>query len=441
MVPGVPTAQAFGQVTRQDSARDVLRNRAARVEDLRVAEAVLRPQKSREELLELGAQKAGRAEPVGLKDDDDARRAGLRRGDGRADLLAIVRVVVHDADAARGRAHRLEPARDAGEACEQGLDLERIDAELERDQRGGGGILEVVEPGLRDVDHDVAALDPQHARGAAGADAGDPQARVDAGRDTVRGCLESAPERGRLRTRPVDEKTAAVLGEGRELRAKRVQLRVVAAHVVDETERGPIADERAVGLAGLGHDGALGGAGDEAAARALVHERGAAQHGGGHARLAHEPGHHTDDGALAARARDGDARAAGVDDLGQELRAGDAVEAERARRSHLGCVGLDRRRIDEAVDRSRDGGPVVWRELDSQQSEPRGDVLVLPLVERAVGALDVVTARPHQGGERVHPGAGDAGEVISHRDPPLSRLAELRRSACLLGFFFSEARF
>src|SRR5207302_2127951 len=98
----VSTAQAFGQVTRQDSARDVLRNRAARVEDLRVAEAVLRPQKFREELLELGAQKAGRAEPVGLKDDDDARRAGLRRGDGRADLLTVVGVVVHDADAARG---------------------------------------------------------------------------------------------------------------------------------------------------------------------------------------------------------------------------------------------------------------------------------------------------------------------------------------------------
>src|SRR2546427_640454 len=170
----------------------------------------------------------------------------------------------------------------------------------------------------------------------------------------------------------------------------------VAARVGAEPGRGPIAAERAVGLAGLGHAGALGGAGDEAAARALVHERGAAQHGGGHARLAHEPSHHTDDGALAARARDGDARAAGVDDLGQELRAGDAVEAERARRSHLGCVGLDRRRIDEAVDRSRDGGPVVWRELDSPQSEARGDVLGLPLVERAVGALDVVTARPHQ---------------------------------------------
>src|SRR2546422_10966044 len=104
----------------------------------------------------------------------------------------------------RGRAHRLEPARDAGEACEQGLDLERIDAELERDQRGGGGILEVVEPGLRDVDHDVAALDPQHARGAAGGGAGEPQARVDARRETVRGGLESRAERGRLRARPRD---------------------------------------------------------------------------------------------------------------------------------------------------------------------------------------------------------------------------------------------
>src|SRR2546428_597268 len=153
------------------------------------------------------------------------------------------------------------------------------------------------------------------------------------------------------------------------------------------------------------------------------------------------PGRTPHRGARASRAGGGAGGAGGGDAGGGGWGAGAGGGAGPPRRSHLGCVGLDRRRIDEAVDRSRDGGPVVWRELDSQQSEPRGDVLVLPLVERAVGALDVVTARPHQGGERVHPGAGDAGEVISHRDPPLSRLAELRRSACLLGFFFSEARF
>src|SRR5207247_394402 len=110
--------------------------------------------------------------------------------------------------------------------------------------------------GLRDVDHDAAALDAQHACGAAGAYARDPQARVDAGRDAVRGRLESAPERGRLRTRPVDEEPAAILGEGRELRAKRRELGVVAAHVVDETDRGSVAGEGAVGLARLGDDGA-----------------------------------------------------------------------------------------------------------------------------------------------------------------------------------------
>src|SRR3989454_2584800 len=35
--------------------------------------------------------------------------------------------------------------------------------------------------------------------------------------------------------------------------------------------------------------------------------------------------------------------------------------------------------------------------------------------ERAIGALDLVAARPHQTREGVHAGAGDAGEVIAHR--------------------------
>src|SRR2546430_8199122 len=92
-------------------------------------------------------------------------------------------------------------------------------------------------------------------------------------------------------------RSAAVLGEGRELRTKRIQLRVVAAHVVDETDRGSVADERAVGLAGLGNDGALGGGREGAAAPAPVPQRGAPQPGGAHPRPAPEPGHQPAHGA------------------------------------------------------------------------------------------------------------------------------------------------
>src|SRR2546426_10478022 len=42
--------------------------------------------------------------------------------------------------------------------------------------------------------------------------------------------------------------------------------------------------------------------------------------------------------------------------------------------------------------------------------------------ERAIGALDLVAARPHQTREGVHAGAGDAGEVIAHRDQPITSL-------------------
>src|SRR3989449_7113764 len=135
-----------------------------------------------------------------------------------------------------------------------------------------------------------------------------------------------------------------------------------------------------------------------------------------------EPGHHADDRALTARARDGNARPTSVDHLGEELWPGHAVEAERTRGAHLGRVGLDRRRVDEAIDRWRHGRPVVRRKLDCQPPEMRGDLPVLPLVERAIGALDLVAARPHQTREGVHAGAGDAGEVIAHRDQPITGL-------------------
>src|SRR5206468_6128814 len=88
---------------------------------------------------------------------------------------------------------------------------------------------------------------------------------VGVGRYSIGRPLEAAPERRRLRAVRADEQSAAVSRERRELRAKRAQLVVIAAHVVDDTDRRMVADQRAVGLAGLGDRGGLGRTGHEAA--------------------------------------------------------------------------------------------------------------------------------------------------------------------------------
>jgi len=164
-----------------------------------------------------------------------------------------------------------------------------------------------------------------------------------------------------------------------------------------------VADERAVGLARLGDRRAFSRARHEAAARALAREIGAAQHGGLDASLPQEPSDHADDGALAARARDGDTRRSGVDHLGEQLRPRKTIGAERTRRAQLGRVDLDGRRVDEAIDRGRDGRPVLPGQLDAQPAERRRDLLLLAQIERAVGTLNRVAARPHQARERPMP--------------------------------------
>jgi hypothetical protein len=108
---------------------------------------------------------------------------------------------------------------------------------------------------------------------------------------------------------------------------------------------------------------------------------------------------------------------AGVDDLGEQPRAGHQVDPQRPGGPHLGGVGLDGRRVHEAVEASRDGATVVGTQLDAQLVEAGSQILVLALIERAVGALDVVAAGAHQLGEGVHAGSGDTREVIAEGVP------------------------
>ena len=154
---------------------------------------------------------------MGLEDGDHPRRPGLRRGQGRANLLAVVRVVVHDVDVARRGPDQLEAAGDTREACEQAHDGIGVEPDLERDQRGGGGVLEVVESRLRDIQGQVAAAVPEDAAGPTRPDARDAQPRVGVLRNAIGRGLEPTAERRRLGAIRADEELSAVARECGEL--------------------------------------------------------------------------------------------------------------------------------------------------------------------------------------------------------------------------------
>ena len=348
-----------------------------------------------------------------LEDRHHPRGAGLGGGDRRPELVRVVRVVVHHPDAGRGRADDLEPARHAREASEPRGDRARLEAELDGDDGGRRRVLEVVQARLRHVEREgglAVRQDPTRPRGA---DAQHLQRRVGVGGHAVGERLELPRQRRRLGAARVGEQAAAVGREARELQAQRRQLGMIAADVVHDADGRAVADQRAVGLAGLHHDRPVDGPGQEAAAGAAVGQRGAPDHRGGEAALAQQPGDHPDERALAAGAGHRDARAPGVDDLGQQRGARNGLDAERARCPHLGGIGLDCAGVDEAVDGRGDGASVLGRQLDPELAQARGDLAALALVQRAVGALDGVAAGAHELGQRVHAGPGDAREVIA----------------------------
>jgi len=64
----------------------------------------------------------------------------------------------------------------------------------------------------------------------------------------------------------------------------------------------------------------------------------------------------------------------------------------------------------------------VWAELDAEPSERPGDVLLLALIERPIGALHRVAPRAHETGERAHTGTRYAREVIPENGQTLTCL-------------------
>jgi hypothetical protein len=152
---------------------------------------------------------------------------------------------------------------------------------------------------------------------------------------------------------------------------------------------------------------------DRARLEALADERGAADHGGRDARLTGEPGQHARDGALAAGARDGDAGPACTDHFGEESGPRHALDAEVTRGAHLGRIGLDGGRVDEAIDVARHGAAVLRLQVDAERAQADGEVSVLALVEGAVRALHGMAVSAKQACEGIHAGAGDAREVVT----------------------------
>ena len=176
---------------------------------------------------------------------------------------------------------------------------------------------------------------------------------------------------------------------------------------------GRVPDQGAVGFARFRDHGAVGRPGGEAAVGALAGQRRAAEHRRRHPALAEQPRHHPGDRALAAGPGDGHPGLPPVDHFGEQRRPGHQLEAQAGGRPQLRCVRLHGRGVDEPVDGLGHGLAVVGVELDAQGAKAVGQVAVLAGVERPVGALDLVTALPHQAGQGVHAGAGDAREVVA----------------------------
>ena len=110
----------------------------------------------------------------GLEDRDDARGACLGRGDGRAwSFSPYVRSRRRPGCLASCRSPRSGWAT-TGNRASEARHGRPVEAELDRHQRRGGGVLEVVQAGLWEIQGDVAAGVSQHAPGTRRPDAGDP---------------------------------------------------------------------------------------------------------------------------------------------------------------------------------------------------------------------------------------------------------------------------
>src|SRR5262249_54560828 len=94
---------------------------------------------------------------------------------------------------------------------------------------------------------------------------------------TVRRRFHRAPDRSGFGRVGADQQPTGLVGEGLELGPERVHFGVVAADVMDEPDRRMIADERAVGLAGLRDDRAVGGTGEKGSGHTLTSQRRAAE--------------------------------------------------------------------------------------------------------------------------------------------------------------------
>ena len=217
-----------------------------------------------------------------LEDGDHAVGARLRRGEGRPDLLSVVSVVIDHADAAGRGADDLKSPGHPRKAGQGGPDRRGGHAQLERDQRGGGSVLEIVYARLRNLEReDTRRPRVERAPGAIRARRDHLEREIGARRDPIGDPADRPGEGARFGTRGVGEELSAILREGAELRSQCLDLGVIAADVVREADGRPIADERPVRLARLRDHRASVGPRHQAADTALVDARGAAEHRGG----------------------------------------------------------------------------------------------------------------------------------------------------------------
>src|SRR5438132_1682185 len=170
---------------------------------------------------ELRAEESRRAKAVRLEDGDHAVGARLRRGERGPDLLPVVSVVIDHADTAGRGADDLKSPGHPRKARQGGPDRRGGHAQLERDQRRGGSVLEIVYARLRNVEReDTRRPRVERAPGAIRARRDHLEREIGARRDPIGDPADRPGEGARFGTRGVGEELSAILREGAELRSQ-----------------------------------------------------------------------------------------------------------------------------------------------------------------------------------------------------------------------------
>ena len=189
---------------------------------------------------------------------------------------------------------------------------------------------------------------------------------------------------------------------------------MVEADVAEHRDRRAVKRDRSVALVDLAHEQV--GIADQRRGKGRLRRNEILHHRAVHHRRAlaggiEHPADHPGDGRLARGAADRDADRRGVEQLSEELRAGEVGQAELARADDIEDGRFDRRRGDQRRALAQTAA-ILREQFNAEPFQIVEFGRKSAGVERPVRTGHVGAGRAHDRGERQHPAPADAAEMI-----------------------------